>query len=179
MEPLGLALPCGEVLTLALGPFWALASVWGSELPNRERFRAWLGVSAAFFMIWTVPLLAVMSGVGGGGMPEWLIPVVCIASIALGLRASAVHRRRVAGEEVGAPWLAWACLAFGAAVALMMAPAAAAGGLRHYLGVAGVIALVTSTQAWLLLPPNVVTRAGACAALAGIVGAAPLLSLLR
>ena len=36
-----------------------------------------------------------------------------------------------------------------------------------------------ATQAWLLLPPNLVTRAGACAALFGVVGAAPLLSLLR
>jgi hypothetical protein len=63
-------------------------------------------------------------------------------------------------------------------MALLLSPigAATAG---EYAAYAGTVALAMATQAWLLLPPNLVTRVGACAALFGVVGAAPLLSLLR
>ena len=97
-----------------------------------------------------------------------------VASLVLGVRVTAVHRRRMAGEDAGDPRLAVACLAFGAAMALLLSPlvVATAGGYAAY---AGTVALAMATQAWLLLPPNLVTRAGACAALFGVVGAAPLL----
>ena len=129
-------------------------------------------------MMWTLPLHAVAVMIAGEGLYGWLAPAFGIASLVLGMRVSTVHRRRMAGEDAGDPRLAAACLAFGAALALLLSPmvAAAAG---EYAVYAGTVALAMATQAWLLLPPNLVTRAGACAALFGIVGAAPLLSMLR
>jgi hypothetical protein len=174
----GLALPCAEVVSLALAPFWALAVVWGSPLRRGERFATWLGLFVAFCMMWTLPLHAAAIMIAGPSFYGWLAPPFGIASLALGIGVSAVHRRRMEGEDVGDPRLAAACLAFGAAVALLLSPlvAATAGGYAAY---AGTVALAMATQAWLLLPPNLVTRAGACAALFGVVGAAPLLALLR
>ena len=174
----GLALPCAEVVSLALAPFWALAVVWASPLRRGARFATWLGLCVAFCMMWTLPLHAAAMMIAGQGFYAWLAPLFGIASLALGLGVSAVHRRRMAGEDAGDPRLAAACLAFGAAMALLLSPigAATAG---EYAAYAGTVALAMATQAWLLLPPNLVTRVGACAALFGVVGAAPLLSLLR
>ncbi len=174
----GLALPCAEVVSLALAPFWALAVVWGSPLRRGDRLATWLGLCVGFCMMWTLPLHAVAIMITGPGFYGWLAPLFGIASLALGISVSAVHRRRMEGEDAGDPRLAAACLAFGATVALLLSPmvVATAGGYAAY---AGTVALAMATQAWLLLPPNLVTRAGACAALFGVVGAAPLLSMLR
>jgi hypothetical protein len=174
----GVALPCAEVVSLALAPFWALAVVWGSPLRRGDRFAVWLGLCVGFCMMWTLPLHAVAVMIAGQGFYGWLAPAFGIASLALGMRVSTVHRRRMAGEDAGDPRLAAACLAFGAALALSLSPMVA-GAAGEYAAYAGTVALAMATQAWLLLPPNLVTRAGACAALFGVVGAAPLLSLLR
>ena len=173
-----MALPCAEVVSLALAPFWALAVVWESPLRHGHRFAAWLGLCVGFCMMWTLPLHALAVAIAGRGFYGWLAPVFGAASLVLGVRVSTVHRRRMAGEDAGDPRLAAACLALGAAMALLLSPlvVATAGGYAAY---AGTVALAMATQAWLLLPPNLVTRAGACAALFGVVGAAPLLSLLR
>jgi hypothetical protein len=173
----GLALPCAEVVSLALAPFWALAVVWGSPLRRGPRFATWLGLCVGFCMMWTLPLHAAAIMLAGPGFYGWLAPPFGIGSLALGISVCAVHRRRMEGQDVGDPRLAAACLAFGAAVALLLSPlvVATAGGYATY---AGTVALAMATQAWLLLPPNLVTRAGACAALFGVVGAAPLLSTL-
>ena len=178
MDLAGLALPCAEVVSLALAPFWALALVWGSPLRRGDRFAAWLGLCVGFVLMWTLPLHAVAVMLAGHGFTSLFAPAFGVASLALGVRATAVHRRRMEGENIGDPRLALACLALGAAVALLLSPlvAATVGGYAAY---AGTVALAMATQAWLLLPPNFVTRAGACAALFGVVGAAPLLALLR
>ena len=172
---MGLALPCAEVVSLALAPFWALAVVWGSPLRRGDRLAAWLGLCVAFCMMWTLPLnaLAVMVG-GRGPVGWWLAPVFAAVSVALGIRVSAIHKRRTEGEDAGDPRLAVACLAFGAAMALLLAPVVASV-VGDYVTYAGVVALAMATQAWLLLPRNLITRAGAIAALVGVVCAAPLL----
>ena len=102
--------------------------------------------------------------------PALLAPAFGVASLALGVRATAVHRRRMEGENIGDPRLAVACLALGAALALLLSPlvSATVGGYAAY---AGTVALAMATQAWLLLPPNLVTRVGACAALLGVSSA--------
>jgi hypothetical protein len=179
VDLVGQALPVAAVVSLALAPFWALALVWGSPQPTRVRFQIWLGLSVGFAMAWAVPMHGLMRALDGTGVEIWLAPVVGVASGVLGVRAIAVHRRRLAGEDVGAPRLAWLGLGLGAAVAVSLAPFAAGGLVGTYVGHAGPIALLTATQAWLLLPPNAVTRAGACAALFGVLGAAPLLAMLR
>jgi hypothetical protein len=170
----GLVLPCAEVVSLALAPFWALAVVWGSPLRGGNRFAAWLGLCVGFCMMWTLPLntLAVMAG--GPNVPgSWFAPMFGIVSVALGIRVSAIHKRRTEGEDAGDPRLAAACLAFGAAMALLLAPMVTRF-VTDYVTYAGLVALAMATQAWLLLPPNLITRAGAVVALAGVV-AAPLL----
>ena len=101
---------------------------------------------------------------------RWVVPVLGLASPVLGARVIAVHRRRTAGEDAGDPRLALACLALGAVVALLLAPT----GASPHLTYAVVVTVAMATQAWLLLPPNLVTRIGACAALFGVV-VAPLL----
>ena len=168
---MGLALPCAEVVSLALAPFWALALVWESPLRGGQLFAAWLGLCVGFCMMWTLPLNALAAMILYPELPgRWVAPVFGVVSAVLGVRVSAVHRRRTKGEDAGDPRLALACLVLGAAMGLLLAPTAPSS-LGHYaVGVA-----VAATQAWLLLPPNLVTRIGACAALFGVVGVAPLL----
>ena len=171
MDLVGLALPCAEVVSLALAPFWALAMVWESPLRGGRRFAAWLGMCVSFCMMWTLPLNALSATLLYPELPgRWAVPVLGLVSPVLGVRVAAVHRRRSAGEDAGDPRLALACLALGAVVALLLAPT----GASPHLTYAVVVTVAMATQAWLLLPPNLVTRIGACAALFGIV-AAPLL----
>jgi hypothetical protein len=183
-----LAMVCGQVVTLALAPFWALASVWDSALPRGARLVAWAHLSIAFALIWTLPLHAasiVVAGASAAPAYSLAAPVFGLASLVLGLRISRVHRRRMAGELVGAPLLGIACLAFAGALAIALSPdlfgAAArsrevpeASKLAIYLATILPLVLAMAFVAWMLLPNDVVTRAGACMALLGIL-AAPLL----
>ena len=183
------------VISLVIAPFWAISEVWGAGRSWRARMVAWLGLTIGFWMTWTLPARALWRGIGGAEIsivyPLVALPIAA-ASLFLGRRLIAVHRHRLHGHSIGVNGLGWACLAFAVVVAIALSPyvvgaplpprptalegtVARPGHVGVYLFTVVPVSIWMAAQALMLLTTSLVSRAGACLALFGLVALPPLL----
>src|SRR5688572_3822046 len=109
------------VASIVRGPLWPLAQVRGAPRDASPRAVAWLALAIGVGLVWTLPLYALVIALRGNGYPAiyaWAAPLFGVASALLGVRVIAAHRRRLWGDGALPRRLAWACLAFAAALAV-------------------------------------------------------------